>query len=133
LKIYRGVRNFDSLVTTDPGLSNEYLLGGTSVDGASGLENMYYVDGTDITDLTYGRSAQSVNFDFVDEVQVRASGYQAEFGGSLGGVISVITRSGGNQFSGELVGYYSGYKLRDQYRDTLSLKIDDTSKAVYYP
>jgi len=126
-------RNFDSLVTTIPGVSNEYLLGGTSVDGASGLENMYYVDGTDITDLTYGRSAQSVNFDFVDEVQVRASGYQAEFGGSLGGVISVITRSGGNQFSGELVGYYSGYKLRDQYRDTLSLKIDDTSKAVYYP
>jgi len=55
-------RNFDSLVTTIPGVSNEYLLGGTSVDGASGLENMYYVDGTDITDLTYGRSAQSVNF-----------------------------------------------------------------------
>jgi len=79
-----------------------------------------------------GRPRASI-FDFVDEVQVRASGYQAEFGGSLGGVISVITRSGGNQFSGELVGYYSGYKLRDQYRDTLSLKIDDTSKAVYYP
>lgn len=126
-------RNFDSLVTTIPGVSNEYLLGGTSVDGATGLENMYYVDGADITNLTNGRAAQSISFDFVDEVQVRASGYQAEFGGSLGGVISVITRSGGNQFTGEILGYYSGYRLRDQYRDSLSLKIDDTTKAVYYP
>ena len=126
-------RNFDSLVTTIPGVSNEYLLGGTSVDGATGLENMYYVDGADVTNLINGRSAQSVNFDFVDEVQVRASGYQAEFGGSLGGVVSVITRSGGNQFSGEVLGYYSGYRLRDQYRDVLRTKLDDTSKAVYYP
>ncbi|MDD8020755.1 MAG: carboxypeptidase regulatory-like domain-containing protein [Acidobacteriota bacterium] len=126
-------RNFDSLVTTVPGVSNEYLLGGTSVDGASGLENMYYVDGTDVTDLTYGDAGQSVNFDFVDEVQVRASGYQAEYGGSLGGVISVITRSGGNQFSGEVLGYYSGYKLRDSERDLLRLNLTDTSVATYYP
>ncbi|HRD01844.1 MAG TPA: carboxypeptidase regulatory-like domain-containing protein [Candidatus Saccharicenans sp.] len=125
-------RNFDSLVTTIPGVSNEPLLGGTSVDGASGLENMYYVDGTNITNLTNGLAGQSVNFDFVDEVQVRASGYQAEYGGSLGGVISVITRSGGNQFSGEVLGYYSGYKLRDHERDLLRLNLDNTSIATYY-
>ena len=41
--------------------------------------------------------SQKVNFDFIDEVQVKASGYQAEFGGSLGGVVNVVTRSGGNQ------------------------------------
>ena len=35
-------RNFDSLVTAIPGVNNEPMLGGTSVDGASGLENMYY-------------------------------------------------------------------------------------------
>ncbi len=81
------------------------MLGGTSVDGASGLENMYYIDGTDITNIVNGTSGQSVSFDFVDEVQVKASGYQAEFGGSLGGVINVVTRSGGNEFHGEVVGY----------------------------
>jgi len=126
-------RNFDSLVTTIPGVSNEYMLGGTSVDGASGLENMYYVDGADITDIVNGNNAQRVAFDFVDEVQVRASGYQAEFGGSLGGVVSVITRSGGNQFQGELLGYYNGYKLRDSYRDLLLLNLSNTSIATYYP
>lgn len=126
-------RNFDTLITTIPGVSNEYMLAGTSVDGASGLENMYYVDGADVTHIVTGRAGQSAAFEFVDEVQVRASGYQAEFGGSLGGVISVISRSGGNTFDGEIVGYFSGANLRDRYRDVLSLDLADTSKAVYYP
>ena len=127
-------RNFDSLVTAVPGVSSEpLLLGGTSVDGASGLENMYYVDGADTTSIIQGNSGQSVSFDFVDEVQVKASGYQAEFGGSLGGVINVVTRSGGNEFHGEVVGYYSGAPLRSEYRDILDLDLNDDSKAVYYP
>jgi hypothetical protein len=126
-------RNFDTLITAIPGVSNEPMLGGTSVDGASGLENMYYVDGADITNIVNGTRAQSAAFEFVDEVQMRTSGYQAEYGGSLGGVISVITRSGGNSFHGEILGYYSGYKLRDKYRDQLELNLDDDSVATYYP
>lgn len=125
-------RNFDTLITAIPGVSYEPMLGGTSVDGASGLENMYYVDGADITNIVSGARAQSAAFEFVDEVQMRTSGYQAEFGGSLGGVISVITRSGGNSFHGEVLGYFSGYQLRDKYRDTLELNLSDSSKATYY-
>jgi len=87
-------RNFDSLVTAVPGVSNEPFLGGISVDGASGAENMYYIDGTDITHMVLGTRAQSAAFEFVDEIQIKASGYQAEYGGALGGVVSVITRSG---------------------------------------
>jgi len=108
-------RNFDSLVTAIPGVTNEPMLGGTSVDGASGLENMYYIDGTDTTNIVNGSRGQSASFDFVDEVQVKASGYQAEFGGSLGGVINVVTRSGGNEFHGEILGFYSGAALRADY------------------
>ncbi len=127
-------RNFDSLVSAIPGVSTENLAaGGTSVDGASGLENMYYIDGADTTNIKNGSGGQSVSFDFVDEVQVKASGYAAEFGGSLGGVINVITRSGGNAFHGEVVGYYSGSALRGKDRDVLDLDLNDTSKAVYFP
>jgi hypothetical protein len=125
-------RNFDTLITAIPGVSNEPMIGGTSVDGASGLENMYYVDGADITNLVTGTRAQSAAFEFVDEVQVRASGYQAEYGGSLGGVISVITRSGGNAFHGEILGYYSGAPLRGKQRDILAFDISSTSIAKYY-
>ena len=125
-------RDFDSLITAIPGVSNESMLGGTSVDGASGLENIYYIDGTDVTDIVYGNRAQGAAFEFVDEVQVKASGYQAEFGGSLGGVVNVITRSGGNEFHGEIVGYYSGYPLRDKYRKTLQLDLSNANAFKYY-
>jgi hypothetical protein len=127
-------RNFDSLVTVIPGFSSEtLLLGGTSVDGASGLENTYYIDGTDTTSIIDGSAGQNVSFDFVDEIQVKASGYAAEFGGSLGGVINVVTRSGGNEFHGEVLGYFNGSALRTKYRDILDLDINDNTKAVYYP
>lgn len=126
-------RNFDSLITAIPGVSNEPLVAGTSVDGASGLENMYYIDGTDVTNIVSGARGQGAAFDFVDEVQVKTSGYQAEFGGSLGGVINVVTRSGGNEFHGEVLGFYSGAPLRSSYRDILMLKPDDTSEAIYQP
>ena len=52
-----------------------------------------------------------MNYDFVDEVQFKSSGYNAEFGGSLGGVINVLTRSGGNEFHGEVLAYYLDEKL----------------------
>lgn len=125
-------RDFDALMTAIPGVSNETMLGGTSVDGASGLENVYYVDGTDVTDIVYGNRAQNAAFELIDEVQVKASGYQAEFGGSLGGVVSVITRSGGNEFHGELLGFYNGAPLRDKYRKSLELNLEDDSVATYY-
>ena len=83
-----------------------------SVDGASGGENMYYIDGVDTTNSSTATAPRTSTFDFVDEVQVKASGYQAEFGGSLGGVINVVSRSGGNEFHGEVIGYYSGSALR---------------------
>ncbi len=124
-------RDFDSLVAAVPGVQNEPMLSGISVDGASGAENMFYVDGTDITDLYTGVRGQALAFEFVDEVQVKASGYQAEFGGSLGGVIDVITRQGGNTFHGEVVGYYSGSALTGRERDTLRLNPYDISLAEY--
>jgi hypothetical protein len=67
-------RDFDSLVNAIPGVQNESMLSGISVDGASGSENMFYVDGTDITNLYTGVRGQNVAFEFVDEVQVKASG-----------------------------------------------------------
>jgi outer membrane receptor for ferrienterochelin and colicin len=41
--------------------------------------------------------------EFMEEVQVKSSGYMAEFGGSTGGVINAVTRSGGNEFHGALL------------------------------
>ena len=124
-------RNFDTLVTAVPGVNVEPWLGGISVDGASGAENIFYIDGTDITTVETGLRGQSAAFEFVDEIKVVASGYPAEFGGALGGVISVVTRQGGNTFTGEIMGYYSGSALTGKERDTLRLNPFDVFQAEY--
>jgi hypothetical protein len=114
-------RNFDGLVAVIPGALQESVVGGLSIDGSTGGENMFYVDGQNTNSMYGGQGAQQAAFDFVDEVQIKASGYQAEFGGSLGGVINVVTRAGGNEFHGDVVGYYSGSALRGTERDTVIL------------
>jgi hypothetical protein len=93
-------RDFTTLVTQAPGANNESKLGGLSIDGASAAENRYIVDGMETTNLQTGVSGKRVVVDFIDEVQVRSSGYTAEYGGAMGGVINAVTRSGTNSFHG---------------------------------
>ena len=116
-------RDFTGLIGIIPGVQYEGNTGGLSVDGATGTENMWYVDGTNTTNMHIGTQGQGAVFELVDEVQVKASGYAAEFGGSMGGVVNVITRSGGNAFHGEIVGYYNNNKkwMQGPARDYLRL------------
>lgn len=120
LNLPRG-RTFDSLINTVPGVQYESKVGGFSMDGASGAENVWHVDGTDVTSIHVGTRAQNVVLELIDEVKVVASGYNAEFGGSMGGVVNVITRAGGNVFHGDFIGYYENNKLylRGKARDFL--------------
>lgn len=104
-------RSFDSLISTVPGVNYESKVGGFSMDGASGAENVWHVDGTDVTSIHVGVRAENVVLELIDEVKVVASGYNAEFGGSMGGVVNVITRSGGNTFHADLIGFYENNKL----------------------
>ena len=93
-------RDFTTLVTQAPGANTEQRLGGLSIDGASAGENRYIIDGVETTDLQNGTSGKQLIADFVEEVQVKSSGYTAEYGGATGGVVNVITKSGTNAFHG---------------------------------
>ncbi len=100
-------RSFDGLISTVPGVQYDNRTGGLSVDGATGTENMWYMDGADISQVHVGTNAQGAVMELVEEVKVTASGYNAEFGGSMGGVVNVITRSGGNAYHGDVSFYYN--------------------------
>jgi hypothetical protein len=68
---------------------NEAKGNGFQIDGATGSENVWLVDGLEVT-RTFGGSlgqTKNVPLEFVREVQVKSAGYEAEFGGALGGVI----------------------------------------------
>jgi hypothetical protein len=133
LALPRG-RSFDSLISTIPGVQNESITGGISVDGASGAENMFYVDGADITDFHLGVKGQNVVLELLDEVKVTASGYNAEFGGSMGGVVNVISRTGGNEFHGDLLAYYENNTrlMRGFARDYLRTNPEDDYLYEYW-
>jgi len=124
-------RNFDSLISTIPGVQNEGITGGLSVDGASGAENMWYADGADITDFHYGDRGQSMVLELLDEVKVTASGYNAEFGGSMGGVVNVITKSGSNTFHAEFIGYYNNNQTWMQGKSRTFLESDPYQSYVW--
>jgi hypothetical protein len=78
---------------------------------ASGAENAFTVDGIVTNSLVNGASRQNTVFEYLQEVQVKTSGISAEYGGALGGVVSAVTKSGGNVFHGEGHYYFEGSSL----------------------
>jgi hypothetical protein len=114
-RIPRG-RDFTSAVATAPGTNDESRSGGLQIDGSSGSENRFVIDGMDTTNLRNGTSGKTVFTDFLSEVQVKSSGYSAEFGGATGGVISAISKSGSNAFHGFLGSYFRNEKMQSAPR-----------------
>jgi hypothetical protein len=95
--------------------------GGISIDGASGSENVFVVDGVNTTNPQTGVQGKIVITDFVEEVQVKSAGYQAEFGGAIGGVINVVTKTGTNDFRGALGLNYTDNEWNGDNRPVLKL------------
>lgn len=111
-------RDFTTVLATAPGTNNESYAGGTQIDGASGSENRFIIDGMDTTNLRSGTTGKTMYWDFVQEVQVKSSGYNAEYGGATGGVVNVLSKSGSNAYHGSLGTYYTGNALRGEIRPT---------------
>jgi Carboxypeptidase regulatory-like domain/Novel STAND NTPase 1 len=124
-------RDFTSLATQAAGANDEPKLGGLSVDGSSGAENRFLIDGMESTDLIDGRSGQRLATDFVEELQVKSSGYSAEHGGSTGAVLNVVTKSGGNVWHGDALVYWSDDALDAGPRPTLRLNPIEPALAEY--
>jgi hypothetical protein len=101
-------RSFQSIAFSAPSVSQGEIEGGIQVNGASGAENAFTVDGIVTNSLVNGASRQNTVFEYLQEVQVKTSGISAEYGGALGGVVSAVTKSGGNTFRGEGHYYFDG-------------------------
>jgi outer membrane receptor protein involved in Fe transport len=117
-----------------PGAGSEGRLGGFGIDGAGASENRYLIDGMDVSNLQTGVLGRDLNITFIDSIQVKQSGYAAEFRASTGGVISAVTRSGTNRFHGGVNTFISGRPVRGllgNVRPTLQLVPSDESKAEY--
>jgi len=102
-------RNFHQVVQLAPGINT--TSDNPSVHGESNWNNQYLVDGVDATDPFYGFSGTTLNFDIIEEVEIKTSGLSAEYGQVMGAIVNVITKSGGNKFSGGINFYLSDPSL----------------------
>lgn len=110
-------RSVTSLFYIAPGATDS-LTGGTanpSISGGSALDNLYIADGVNITDSAfgglgtftrvYGSLGTGINTAYIKEVQVKTGGFEPQYGQSQGGIVNIITKSGGNEYHGSIYGY----------------------------
>ncbi len=133
-------RDVGSLFYTAPGVINA---GGTgtanpSIGGASGLENEYIADGVNITDAgyggigvfspIYGSLGTGINLTFIQEVQVKTGAFEPKYGNVNGGVIQIVTKSGGSAYHGALAAFFApggmsaGWRYADDYFNRVNLR-----------
>jgi outer membrane receptor protein involved in Fe transport len=129
-------RGLLSVLTQIPAANNESRNGGFSIDGASGSENRFIVDGVDRTNARTGTATvisgtEVLMQDFIDTVQVKQSGYNAEYRAALGGVVNAVTKSGSNQFHGGVAFYRTDNKWLGDIRQTLRSVPTDASRSEY--
>jgi len=126
LPLGRGVSNVFYL---SPGVVSGLGTGqaNPSISGASGLENLYVADGIAMNDpafgglgvysRVYGPLGTGINLSFVKEVQVKTAGFEPQYGHATGGIIQMVTKSGGNAMHGVIGGFFQAPGMTALYRN----------------
>ncbi len=130
-------RAFSSVVNLAPGVASSGIdSNNPSVGGSSGLENQYVIDGVNTTQpaygangsysIVYGSLGTGINTDFISEVQIKSFGLDAEFGGSTGGMVNAVTKTGDNTLHAQVFAYFDIDSL--QSRNKVPPRIDPTQR-----
>ncbi len=109
-------RDFLSYMQTLPGVidtsalsrdaSGRNTMGGLYINGGRPTQNLMLIDGTPSMDAGNNSNPQQSSMDSIAEVKILTNSYQAEYGRNGGGLVSVVTKSGAEQFHGSAYDYY---------------------------
>jgi hypothetical protein len=112
-------RDFQRLAFIAPGVQRERggfrFIGGGPVIGGSpnASQATILVDGVDYTDPALGLSRTRFSQDAIREFRVIQNRFDVEVGGSSGGALSIVTKSGTNDLKGSVFGFYRDDALRE--------------------
>src|SRR4029077_10926501 len=98
-------RDFQQLLGLAPGVN------GRSVNGQWVAGNLYYLDGVNNTTVLNATAALAPVLDAVQEFKVQSHNSKAEYGGVLGGIVSVVSKSGTNTLHGSAWEFLRNDKL----------------------
>jgi hypothetical protein len=99
-----------------------------ALNGGSGRNVNFLVDGGDNTDDTIGGALQNFNIEAVQEFNIQTQQYKAEYGRTTGGVLTVVTKTGTNEFLGSAYEFYRDKSLNES---TTAEKAAGAGKAPY--
>jgi hypothetical protein len=85
---------------------------GLNMSGQRARSNLVNVDGADATDNSTNGVRSTVSQEAVQEFQIITNNYASEYGRASGGVVNIITRSGSNDFHGDVYGYLRNRKFQ---------------------
>ncbi|UCH95193.1 MAG: TonB-dependent receptor, partial [Candidatus Aminicenantes bacterium] len=85
---------------------------GSTAHGSSQMDNSYNLDGVNMGDPATGVSYVGFGMDIMEEISVQTGGLTAEYGSVKGAVVNVVTKSGGNKFSGTASFYFNHESLQ---------------------
>jgi len=104
-----------------------------SFAGSSVGENVYYVNGMNITNFRNFVGGSTIPFELFDQIEVKTGGYQAEFGRSTGGVTNAVTKSGSNDFEFGINAFFEPESMNEQSPATFrsANKYDTRSNTEY--
>jgi hypothetical protein len=102
----------------------------SSVLGSTIGENAYFIDGMDVTNPLMSTTTAGLNFDAIGEIQLQTGGFEAEYGRATGGIINLVSRSGGNDFSGTLDARYRDDSFQES-GDHFDAGEQDTKHQVF--
>lgn len=108
-------RSYQDVVNQAPGAGAQTGSGGNpSIFGGNLGANSYLIDGLNTTDPVTHTFTSNFTFDTIQEVAIQTSGFEAEYGRATGGIINVITKSGGNEFHGSLDARYRSEEFTEE-------------------
>jgi len=115
------VEYIDQVVAMQPGVVGGHFRGGRS------SEVVHLIDGVAVTDaLTREYRTSELNPEVVEEVEVITGTFNAQYGDAMSGVVNIITKEGGNNFSGSASVNYGNYVTShtDVFKDLSNTEFD---------
>lgn len=103
-------RTIVSTILLAPGVSNTGVNNQVTISGAPSYDNTFLVNGVVVNENLRGQPHNLFIEDAIQETTVLSGGVSAEYGRFTGGVISTLTKSGGNTFSGSFRDSFSNPK-----------------------
>lgn len=131
-------RDVNAVALLAPGVINSTSYNSSSSNvgsfgGSAASENAYYINGYPVTNPLTSIGSSTLAFDSIAQEQVLLGGYGAEYGRSTGGVVSIVTKRGTNQWKGGIYSVYTPASMRSKAKDINYPDTGHWSAASHYP